>query len=545
MAEPSPPAPQPAAAPAPQPQPPPPSTTVTLKIDGRDVTVPKGTNVLEAALSVGVDVPYFCYHPGLSIAAACRQCLVEVKGQTKLQPSCQLGCADKMEILTQSERALVAREQMLEFTLVNHPVDCPICDKAGECNLQKLYFEWDARASRIDMDKVHKAKAVDIGPHIVLDQERCILCTRCIRVCDEVAHNHQVTMAYRHDTEVLTTAPGKQLDNPYSLNTVDVCPVGALTSKDFRFSVRVWQLQQTATICPGCATGCNVELHHAYGEAKRLVPRHNDQVNKYWMCDEGRFTYKEIRRERLAVPRVSGTPARWDAAIAEAATRLKDIQDKGLDVGLVLSAAAINEDNFALKAVLKAAKVYVYGHAPRPEREDDILRAADVNPNRAGVAAIAGEGAGDRMALERDLEGGKLGALVVLGEAVELSGIAMEAAGRLGLVLTIASHDQGLVEKSHVALPALLWAEVDGTFTNRKGMTQRLRRAVPGPENALPAWEIAARLARKQGAEVGAGWSSARAVFLEMRSAVGGLFAHAELGRDLPTFQLRFANSRG
>ncbi|MFI5288434.1 MAG: 2Fe-2S iron-sulfur cluster-binding protein, partial [Polyangia bacterium] len=181
------------------PNPAPAQSTVTLKIDGQSVTVPKGTNVLEAARSLGVSISFFCYHPGLSSPAVCRQCLVEVKGQPKPVPSCYTPCADNMDVLTQSEKALTVRQQMLEFTLVNHPVDCPICDKAGECTLQKLYVEWDSAHARMDYEKVHKPKKVDLGPTIVLDAERCILCTRCIRVCDEVAHDHQLEMSYRGD----------------------------------------------------------------------------------------------------------------------------------------------------------------------------------------------------------------------------------------------------------------------------------------------------------------------------------------------------------
>src|SRR5262249_34108591 len=218
---------------------------VTLTVDDKPVTVPKGTNVLDAALKLGIDISFFCYHPGLSIAACCRQCLVEIGGNPKLQPSCQIPVAEGMKVISSSPRVSLAREQMLEFTLVNHPVDCPICDKAGECTLQKLYADGDAQPSRVVLAKVHKPKRVDLGPTIVLDQERCILCTRCIRVCDEVAGVHQLEMAHRGDHEVLTTAPGQLLDNPYSLNTVDVCPVGALTSKDFRFSVRVCVLTET------------------------------------------------------------------------------------------------------------------------------------------------------------------------------------------------------------------------------------------------------------------------------------------------------------
>ncbi len=265
--------------------------TVKLTIDGQERVVPKGTMLIEACNEHGADVPFFCYHKGLSRPAVCRQCLVEVKGQPKPMPSCYTPVAEGMVVDTKSEKALDVRRQMLEFTLLNHPIDCPICDKAGECMLQKHYFNWDAKYARNDGIKVEKAKVVDIGQHIVLDQERCILCTRCIRVCDEVAKAPELTMANRGDREVLTTAPGKRLDNPYSLNTVDVCPVGALTAKDFRFQMRAWELTATHSVCSGCATGCNTEIHSSRDQLYRLVPRENAAVNQHWMCDVGRFTY--------------------------------------------------------------------------------------------------------------------------------------------------------------------------------------------------------------------------------------------------------------
>src|SRR5262245_39259384 len=417
-----------AAEPAPQ--------TITLKIDGRSVTVPKGTNVLEAARAPGIDISYFCYHPGLSAPAVCRQCLVEIKGQPKLAPSCYTPVADNMEVFTANEKVLLARRQMLEFTLVNHPVDCPICDKAGECTLQKLYFDWDSKASRVDVPKVRKPKVVDVGPNIVLDQERCILCTRCIRVCDEVAHSSQLTMALRGDREVLTTAPGQKLDNPYSLNTVDVCPVGALTAKDFRFTMRAWELSMVPSICTGCATGCNDEIQFAAGRIYRLYPRHNPQVNQYWMCDEGRFTYHEIHEGRMGAPTVAGAGAPWEQALGAAAHKLlAPLTHDRARVGVVLSAQASNEDNFALARLafdgLGLERAYVGGRPPRPERADKILRHADVNPNAAGALAV-GRGQLKPMAeLSADLERGALRALLILGEELSLTAAGAQAAARL------------------------------------------------------------------------------------------------------------------
>jgi NADH-quinone oxidoreductase subunit G len=520
---------------------------VKFQIDDRTLEVPKGANVLQSALDAGIDISYFCYHPGLSIAACCRQCLVEVAGNPKLQPSCQLTATEGLKITSSSERVLLAREQMLEFTLVNHPVDCPICDKAGECTLQKMYFEWDARPSRVILDKVHKPKRVDLGPTIVLDQERCILCTRCIRVCDEVAGQHQLEMVNRGDREILTTAPGQALDNPYSLNTVDVCPVGALTSKDFRFTMRAWELYATPSVCTGCATGCNIEIHHRENRIYRLVPRANPAVNKFWMCDEGRFTYKDVHAERLATPVVDGVPATWDRALGAAVDKLTPVldSDRGA-VGVVLAAGHPNEDNYLLarlaREFLGLERVYALGKPPAPGRADTILRDADVSPNRAGVQAIGGAALRDAAALEKDLAAGAVKALVVLGSDAPLSEAALDKAAGLEALVVIAAHERALAARAHVALACADWPEVHGTMTNRRGQVQRLRAAFPPIGQALPAWDILVRLAKKLGAAFD--YTGPKAVFTEMKQAVPA-FAGAEWGRETLTVQLRFATSRG
>ncbi len=524
---------------------------VKLTVNGHEISVPKGTNILEASKRIGVVVSHFCYHAGLSSPAVCRQCLVEVKGQPKLVPSCYTPVAEGMVVSTNSEKAKTAQMQMLEFTLVNHPIDCPICDKAGECTLQKMYFDHDNKPSRVDMEKVHKAKRVDLGPTIVLDQERCILCTRCIRVCDEVAGQHQLEMAQRGDHEVLTTAPGKLLDNPYSLNTVDVCPVGALTAKDFRFSMRAWELYTTPSVCNGCATGCNIEVHHKENRAYRLVPRQNDDVNKFWMCDEGRFTYKPLTENRLYAPAVDGLPSSWDKALGAAATRLKDVLDRSRDaVGIVYAAGHANEDNWVLgrlgKEFLSVGRAYVAGKAPVPGRADKILRDADVNPNSKGVAAIAasfGGEVGDLAALERDLTSGKLEALIVLGsDTTTLSEAATAAAGKLKALVTVSAHELGLAKVAGVALPAGDWAEIHGTITNRQGITQRLRAAFPPGGQAVPGWESLVRLGKKLGAVID--YPYPRAIFTELAAKVPA-FSGSVWGKEAPLVQLRFAGSRG
>jgi NADH-quinone oxidoreductase subunit G len=534
-----------APSPAPLPPAPAPSDSVSLTIDGMAVTVKKGTNVLEAARTLGIDISAFCYHPGLPIVAQCRQCLVAVEKNPKLQPSCQQTVGEGMVVHTTDPASTLARKQLLEFTLLNHPIDCPICDKAGECTLQRMYFDHDNADSRVDVPKVHKAKVVDLGPTVVLDQERCILCSRCIRTCDAVSGKHQLDFAHRGDHEVLTTAPGEQLDNPYSLNTVDVCPVGALTSKDFRFTMRAWELEATPSICSGCSTGCNIEVHHKNGRAWRIVPRHNPDVNQYWMCDDGRFEYHALREQRLAAALVDGLPAGWDRAIRAAADQLAQaFAASPASVGIVLSARHANEDNFVLAKLAKAwgvTNVYVAARPLEPERADGRLRSADVNPNNAGVKAIAEAlGLATKPVAELAPE---VRTLVLLG--YELPGVAAAKLAELSII-SISEHEQGPVTSAKVALPAAAWAEIAGTFTNDKGMVQRLHAAFAAPGQALPAWEAITRLA--QATAVGASnklsFAHAREVFKDMTQTVAAWKSLA-WAREARPLALRFAGSRG
>ena len=516
---------------------------VTLTVDGKSVTVPKGTNVLEAARKIGVDISAFCYHPGLSIAAQCRQCLVSIEKNPKLQPSCQQTVGEGMVVHTTDPQSTLARKQMLEFTLVNHPIDCPICDKAGECTLQKLYFEDDNANSRVDTPKVHKAKVVDLGPTVVLDQERCILCSRCIRTCDEVAGEHQLEFAHRGDHEILTTAPGAKLDNPYSLNVVDVCPVGALTAKDFRFTMRAWELEATPSVCNGCATGCNIEIHHKNERAWRLIPRHNADVNQYWMCDDGRFTYHDLREDRLAAALIDGLPAGWERSIEEAAAMLASAAVA--NTGVVLSAIHSNEDNFALAKFAqsgRAGHVFVTGRPADPARADDKLRDADLNANTAGAMAIAeslglvGKSLAD---LDAGLKDGSIKTLIVLGDALPVT-----HEWRLPEIdlIVISSHERGVTKHASIALPAAAWAEAAGTVTNRQGRVQRMHPAFPAPGQALPAWQAITKLANASGGNFV--WGNAREVFNDMVSQIAA-FKGASWGREVRPLQLRFAASRG
>jgi NADH-quinone oxidoreductase subunit G len=466
--------------------------TATLTIDGKAVTVAKGTNVLEAAALAGEDICHFCYHPGLTIAASCRQCLVEIEKMGKLQPSCQVTVAEGMVVHTKSPQVLKARREMLEFTLANHPIDCPICDKAGECKLQRHYMDHDQQLTRVDVPKIRKPKHKDIGREIVLDAERCILCSRCVRFCEEIPRTAELTMTNRGDHEEVDIASDAHpLDNAYSVNTVDICPVGALTAKAFRFAIRAWELHATNTTCPGCATGCAVELHSKHEQAYRLVPRHDPAVNGHWMCDEGRYTYKELDpKARVHHAVIDGKQVAVADAVATVAERLLGARK----LAVVFSASATNEDNDALRELsevlghgLPKGKArpdgsragvettrYVLGH-PRGEG-DAILRDADKNPNTTGALAAAGDVDKHEAELALELAGRAYDAVLFLDDSGELSQVALQ--GLRGITsVCLASRRTPLAKACSILLPAASWAEVLGTFTNRQGLLRVVRPA--------------------------------------------------------------------
>lgn len=446
--------------------------TVTLTIDGEPVTVRAGTNVLEAAKLQDKDICHFCYHQGLSIAASCRQCLVQIEKMPKLQPSCQVQVRPDMVVHTNSPEVLDARRQMLEFTLKNHPIDCPICDKAGECTLQRHYMDHDHKLTRVDVAKIRKAKHKDIGREIVLDQERCILCSRCVRFCEEIPKTAELTMVSRGEHEMLDIHDDHPIDNRYSLNVVDICPVGALTSKDFRFAIRAWELSSTPTTCPGCATGCAVELHTKHESAYRLVPRNDPEVNGHWMCDEGRYTYKELAVEdRVEYATVDGQELPLPDAVAITAERLR-----GKKVAVVFSSTATNEANLALAelADLLEGERFVLGRPPG--EDDDILRDSDKNPNTAGARAAAGDVTKHEGELALELAGRAYQAVIFLDDAGELSEVSL--GGLSGIIsVCLADRHTALADACRVLLPARSWAESLGTYTNRQGKLRVVRPA--------------------------------------------------------------------
>ena len=465
-----------------------------ITINGKEINAPDGLNLIEAGKLAGVQVPHYCYHPKLSIAGNCRICLVEIEKQPKLQIACNTKVAEGMVVKTQSPRVLEARQSVLEFILVNHPIDCPVCDQAGECKLQEYYMKHDLKASRMEEEKVHKDKAVDLGPRVMLDMERCILCSRCIRFCQEVAKVDELCFTHRGDHAELTTYPGKKLENAYSVNTVDICPVGALTNRDFRFKQRVWFLKETESVCPGCATGCNIKINHNQGVIYRLLPRANKEVNDCWMCDEGRLTFKPVNQEnRLRHPKVSVNGkmeiVRCEKAIEELLKAVTGIPASAvLGIG---SAQFTNEDNYAfMKFLEKCLGVTDFAcHAkevPNPSH-DEFLISADKNPNRAGVTSL---GMKPLDSLDRHYQ-----LFFVLGE------ISFKALEKLSFeknrkVVIFATHDLPEIVYADFIFPVAAWAELDGTFTNKQGRVQRINAAFPPPGESMPVWQWVSEIAQ-------------------------------------------------
>ena len=506
---------------------------VALTIDGRPVVVRKGSTVLQAAAALGVHVPHYCYHPGLSIAGNCRMCLVEIEKMPKLQIGCATQASQGMVVRTTTGRVKTAREGIMEFLLINHPLDCPICDQAGECRLQQYEAAHGAGQSRFTEEKVHFPKRYDIGRRVVFDAERCIKCTRCVRFCDEVSESHELGLFERGDHAIIGTFPGRPLDNPYSGNTVDICPVGALTWKPFRFKARVWFLKDVASVCAGCARGCNVNLATYQNRIHRMTPRLNEAVNSHWMCDPGRLSHQALdERPRLdrAVARAADGPprresCRMDEAIERAAAAIRRAAPGGDAGGLaaILSARLTVEDlHVAVRVLRERIGIARIAIPPHEEGEDDdLLIRRDKTPNARG-AALVGAGrpdAGRMKELAEDLLAGRVRGLVIVGEDPVGDGLMPAAAlERLEALGVIDWWRSPTVDAAPVALPCRGYGEHEGVLVNFEGRAQRSRAGVKPRGEAEPAWRILRDLGRHFG--LPSEYPSAAAVFDEVAARV-------------------------
>ena len=486
-----------------------------LTIDGREITVPEGTTVIQAAEQLGIFIPRYCYHPGLSIAGNCRICLVEVEKSPKLEISCNLAVRDGMVVHTQSNEAEDGRRAVLEFLLANHPLDCPVCDQSGECDLQNYYMNFGLYDPRFREQKVKKKKAVELGPHVMLDQERCILCSRCVRFTDEITETGEFGIFDRGDRAELGIYPGEVLDNPYSANVVDICPVGALTEKDFRFAARVWYLSSAPTVCNGCSQGCNVDLHfvldrpHLNDGARlvRIKPRYNPDVNQWWLCDEGRYGFGWLDRARITKVQQGASvqgDATWEQALTAISTSLGKL-GKG-SIGVIASAQLTNEELFLIREILQnslGARVSA-SVSDKPGSSDDFLIKSDKNPNTRGAAllGLAGPEAPTAEQIVDDAVAGKIGALWVFGhDLVEFFGEerVRELSNKVDLFVFSGTNDNRTVPFAHWVLPSAAYVEKDGTFVNCHGRVQRIGRAFAPFEDAREDWRILLDLAGRLG----------------------------------------------
>jgi NADH-quinone oxidoreductase subunit G len=487
-----------------------------LTIDGREVEVPAGTTVIQAAEELGIYVPRYCYHPGLSIAGNCRICLVDVERAPKLQIACNTQVNEGMVVHTQNEKALDGRHVVLEFLLANHPLDCPVCDQSGECDLQNFYLDFGLYSPRFREHKVKKRKAVELGPHVMLDQERCILCSRCVRFTDEITKTGEFGIFNRGDRAELGLYPGDVLDNAYSANVVDICPVGALTERDFRFKARVWYLSGAPTVCNGCSQGCNIDLHYLLdrphlNDGARLVrvkPRYNADVNQWWLCDEGRYGLGWIDRARLDKVRgpTDEADASWDGALDAISAALAGPRaepDSGRRIGVIASAQLTNEELFLIREIFGELGARVTALvAEEPGSSDDFLIKADKNPNTAGATllGLAGANAPDAEEVVDAALDGHLDVLWVFGhDLVALYGEdkVRKLSETVGLVVYSGTNENPTAGFAHWVLPTAAYVEKDGTFVNVDGRIQRIGLAFPPIGDSREDWRMLLDLAGK------------------------------------------------
>ncbi len=465
-----------------------------LIIDNNEVEYNAGQTVIEAAKTAGIEIPHFCWHPGLSVSGNCRICLVEIEKLPKLAIACSTAATEGMVVHTKSPKVIDAQNAVMEFLLINHPLDCPICDEAGECKLQDYAFKYSKGLSRFDEEKNHKDKRVSLGPNVMFDQERCISCSRCIRFCDEIAKEPQLTFVQRGEKVTIKTFPGKELDNPYSMNVIEICPVGALTSKHFRFRSRVWDMSFTDSVCPGCSRGCNSIIGVRQNEILRIEPRENPEVNNWWLCDWGRLnTIKDLSNPdiRYNLPLIkpeedeSNTnktiEVAWEEAVSKAVSVLNG--KKG-HILFIASPFSTLEDNYTLKKFAKTVfncndVVYI----PQIDNNfgDDKLRKSDKTPNSKGLDALGINSISDEIL--KTINSGKYKAIYIINDDIqripELSKIFSKFENS---VFHLSFKNEFAYSNADVIFSESTYAEINGTFMNFQGRIQRIRPALASLE---------------------------------------------------------------
>lgn len=490
----------------------------TFYLDDQPIEFEPGEKVLQAALRAGVEIPHYCFHPALSIVATCRMCLVDIidmgngRPSPKLQTSCSTDAAEGMKILTKNDSVKASRELVMEFLLVNHPLDCPICDQAGECTLQDYSYEYGSGRSEMEYSKRVYGQR-DIGTFVTLERNRCIHCTRCERFTNEITGTHEFGLFNRGHELTVDTFADRPMVNKFQGNMADICPVGCITEKEFRFKKRVWNLEKTNSICTGCSTGCNITIEQHRNTIHRFKPRENQDVNKWWMCDDGRLTYRKLneRESRLVNPmaKIKGKlqVADWEDLYDALQASLQQIAAKEEEIIAITDTHATNEELYLLKQFVSQAlgsnNVFFPKRnwsQPQTDYFIDTLITTDSTPNQSGALTLDLQGDESDNNLKQVLSQVKV--LVVMGNPYENDISIQEKALQAELIIYIGSNRNQWSEKADVIFAGRTSAEKKGTFTNKNRRIQKIHPALKAPTDTKPEWAILAELLDRFGKKV-------------------------------------------
>lgn len=494
---------------------------VNIQVDGHWIQVPRGTRMIEACKLAEKEVPHYCYHPKLSSPGNCRMCLVQMGMPPRPNPGDEpsydengfqeiswmprpvIACAntvgENMGIRTQGDLVEKCREGVMEFLLINHPLDCPICDQAGECGLQEFSVQHGKGSSRFKEDKVKKPKNVKIGPRIRLDDERCIMCSRCIRFMDEVAEEPVLGFSERGTHTTVGVYPGRELDNNYGLNTVDLCPVGALTSNDFRFQMRTWFLKETPSIDTNCGTGANIIIWTRGNKIFRVTPRQNDDVNSCWMPDSHRLSYTcPSHDNRLSAPLIKADGVHeetcWSNSITAAGDAIKQFESN--EIAIIASGQQTNEELFMMRTLAAELGTDFISIIPHAQESDNMLISKDRNPNTTGAGLILElDDPTQKLAAIKDgISNGSIKAVIVACEDLLDAGFSAEDIDALELLISIFNTTNATAQASDIVFPGASSAEKRGSMVNVTGRLQKLNAACIPPADARDDWEIISEL---------------------------------------------------
>lgn len=469
---------------------------IKLFVNGEEVEVEPGKNLIDAIGAVGIEIPHLCYHPALGADGNCRMCLVGIEdGRPPLVPACKTPAMEGMKVQLDTDKIRKIQKDIMELELINHPIDCPVCDQAGECKLQDYYMEYDGQSSRMTVTQVKKGKKMDYGCGVVHDQERCVLCARCVRFCRQITGTGELGIVNRTDAARVAIFPGRPLDNRYALNVVDLCPVGAMTSADFRFQQRVWFLQKNEGICHGCSKGCNIHIDHHRQKYEddiiyRFRPRHNGQVNGYFICDQGRLSYRGENENRLEAARKAGREIETAQAVELARKAIAEAKK----VLLLLSPNLSLEQMVAARSFAARTDAFLSGYSDGyiiKGDGDDFLIQDDKAANRKALEMLEIDSGAETffeelaeadllITLDNDLRGAEKKKLKkALADTV---------------VIALSSHLSSVAEKAAVAIPISSYSEYSGCVINCDAVLQTFTRAVCKNEPAPEVFEVLARL---------------------------------------------------